>query len=40
MNKVFKSIMINKITELAIKNLLLSKSQMNAKRKKRNRNDA
>ena len=34
MNKMLKSIMINKITELAKKNLLLSKSQMRAKRKK------
>ena len=34
MNKILKSIMINKITELAKKNSLLSKSQMNAKRKK------
>ena len=31
---MLKSIMINKITELAKKNLLLSKSQMRAKRKK------
>ena len=38
MNKVLKSIMINKITELAKKNFLLSKLQMSAKRKKtRNR---
>ena len=34
MNKMLKSIMINKITELTKKNLLLSKSQMRAKRKK------
>ena len=34
MNKILKSIMINKITKLAKKNLLLSKSQMSAKRKK------
>ena len=33
-NKMLNSIMINKITELAKKNLLLSKSQMRAKRKK------
>ena len=34
MNKILKSIMINKITELTKKNSLLSKSQMSAKRKK------
>ena len=34
MSKILKSIMINKITELAKKNSLLSKSQMSAKRKK------
>ena len=33
-NKLWKSIMINKITELSKKNSLLSKSQMNAKREK------
>ena len=35
MNKILKSIMINKITELAKKNSLLSKSQMSAKRKRK-----
>ena len=34
MNKILKSIMINKITELAKKNSLLSESQMSARRKK------
>ena len=34
MNKMMKSIMMNKITELTKKNLLLSKLQINAKRKK------
>ena len=34
MSKVLKSIIINKITELTKRNSLLSKSQMNAKRKK------
>ena len=34
MSKILKSIMINKITELAKKNSLLSKSQINARRKK------
>ena len=34
MNKILKSIIINKITELAKKNSLLSKSQMSAKREK------
>ena len=34
MNKILKSIMINKITELTKKNSLLSKSQMSAKRRK------
>ena len=38
-NKILESIMINKITELAKKNSLLSKSQI-SKTKKRNRNDA
>ena len=35
MNKMLKSIMINKITELAKKNLLLSKSQMSAKKERK-----
>ena len=39
MNKILKSIMINKITKLTKKNSSLSKSQMNAKREKKNRND-
>ena len=34
MNKVLKLIIINKITKLAKKNRLLSKSQISAKRKK------
>ena len=34
MNKMLKSIMINKITKLAKKNLLLSKLQIKTKRKK------
>ena len=36
-NKLLKSIMINKITKIAKKNSLLSKSQMNAKRKKKSK---
>ena len=35
MSKMLKSIIINKITELAKKNLLLSKSQIKAKREKK-----
>ena len=35
MNKMLKSIMINKITKLAKKNLLLLNSQISAKRKKK-----
>ena len=34
MNKILKSIIINKIIELAKKNSLLSKSQMNVRKKK------
>ena len=37
MNKMLKSIMINKITEFAKKNLLFSESQINAKKKKSKR---
>ena len=39
-NKRLKSIMINKITELAKKNSLLLESQMNTKRKKKHEIDA
>ena len=39
-NKMLKLIMINKITELAKNNLLLSKLQINAKKEKKNRNYA
>ena len=37
MNKMFKLIMINKIIELTKKNLLLSKSQIRAKREKKSK---
>ena len=36
MNKILKSIIINKITELAKKNLLILKLQINARKKIRN----
>ena len=36
-NKMLKSIIINKITELSKKNLLLSKSQMSAKKKEKSK---
>ena len=37
MNKILKSVIIDKITKLAKKNLLLSKLQISAKRKKKSK---